>query len=90
MFLIQSHLHGLVRQFEMTLPLCRKGKHGTRSIYIGKSSVPRQSTLNSLPEFITRIHRNFELVKVKIDEDTHRIKLWGKRNLMKFLYGITY
>ena len=26
--------------------------------------------LNSLPEFITRIHRNFELVKVKIDEDT--------------------
>ena len=65
MFLIQSHLHDLVRQSEMTLPLCRRGKHGTCSIYIGKSSVPRQSMLNSLPEFITRIHRNFELVKIK-------------------------
>lgn len=46
--------------------------------------------LNSLPEFITRIHRNFELAKVKVDEDTHRIKLWGKINLMTFLHGITY
>lgn len=58
MFLIQSPLHDLFRQFEMTLPLHREDNQGVAFILVNLTLVNINKTL--FQEFIIKIHRNPE------------------------------
>lgn len=54
---MQSHLHDLVRQLDMTLPLGRKDRHGVAFVL---SLVLGNICKTLFQEFIIRIPSNFE------------------------------
>lgn len=71
--MIQSHVHDIVRQSEMTLPLCRKDTHDKHDVtFISPKLYNINKTL--FQEFITSPHRNFEH-KLKGFPETKRLKI---------------